>query len=42
MNDLFDSIADMTQQMADLCRAKAPTLALCLELASRLARGKIA
>lgn len=38
MNDLYEYIADMTQQMAELCREAAPTLALCLELASRLAR----
>ena len=42
MNDLLDYIADMTQQMADLCRHTAPALALCLELASRLARERLA
>lgn len=38
MQDLFEYIADMAQQMAELCHETAPTLALCLELASKLAR----
>lgn len=39
--DLFEYIADMAQQMADLCREHAPTLAICLELAAQLARERI-
>jgi hypothetical protein len=38
MEDVFEYIADMAQQLADLCREGAPNLASCLELASKLAR----
>lgn len=38
MNDFFDYIADMAEQMAELCREPAPLLAMCLDLAAKLAR----
>jgi hypothetical protein len=41
MKEVFAYIADMAMQLADMCRKAAPNLALCLELASRLARAKI-
>jgi hypothetical protein len=41
MEDILEYVADMTQQLADLCREVAPTLAACLELASKLARERV-
>lgn len=40
--DVLQHIADLTRELAVLCRAYAPHLALCLELASKLARDRLA
>jgi hypothetical protein len=38
-DDVLAYVADVAQQLADLCREASPRVSICLELAAMLARG---